>query len=78
MGLLFSNETLNSLFLYNGLFGVAFYFYMIKYIYVNFTKSVWVLIGGLDFNDLWLFSNYDCFGLTALLLDLYRWRNGRG
>lgn len=63
------HETLNSLFLYNGLFGVAFYFYMIKYIYVNFTKSVWVLIGGFWILMIYGYSvTMTAFGLTALLL----------
>lgn len=63
------HETMNILFLYNGLFGLIFYLYMIKFVFTKFTKSPWVLIGGFWFLMVYGFSvTMSAFGITALLL----------
>lgn len=63
------HETMNILFLYHGLFGLAFYLYMIKFVYENFTTSPWILIGGFWFLMVYGFSvTMSAFGIAALLL----------
>lgn len=63
------HETLNILFLYNGLVGLLFYFYMIKVVFTNFTINPWILIGGFWFLMAYGFSvTMSAFGLTALLV----------
>ncbi len=63
------HETFNLLFLYNGLFGLIFYLFMIKFIFKYFTKSPWVLIGGFWFLMVYGYSvTMSAFGVTALLL----------
>jgi|GEM_PF-943745 len=63
------HETFNILFLYNGLLGIVFYFYMLKFVLTNFTKSPWILIGGFWFLMVYGFSvTMSAFGIVALLL----------
>jgi hypothetical protein len=63
------HETLNVLFLYNGLFGLGCYLYMLILIFSNLTKSPWILIGGFWFLMVYGFSiTMTAFGITALLV----------
>lgn len=63
------HETLNVLFLNNGLFGLLFYLYIIKSLINNFAKNPWILIGGFWFLMIYGFSvTMSAFGLAALLL----------
>lgn len=63
------HETLNSLFLYHGLFGMGFYLYMLKGVFTSFSKSPWILIGGFWFLIIYGFSvTMSAFGIVALLL----------
>jgi hypothetical protein len=63
------HETLNGLFLYNGLFGLGFYLYMLRNVFTNFTKSPWILIGGFWFLMVYGYSvTMSAYGVTALLL----------
>jgi hypothetical protein len=63
------HETLNVLLLYHGLLGVFVYLLVIKFVFKNFTKSPWVLIGGFWFLIFYGFSvTLSVFGLIALIL----------
>lgn len=64
-----AHETFNTLFLYNGLFGLVVYFLIIRFMIKNFARSPWVLIGGGWFVMFYGYSvTISAFGLTALLL----------
>jgi hypothetical protein len=63
------HESLNKLFLYNGLSGFLFYGYMLKDILLNFFRTPWLLIGGFWFLMVYGFSvTMSAFGATSLLL----------
>lgn len=72
------HETLNTIFLYHGILGLAFYFYMFKLIIKNFAKNPWVLIGGFWFLMIYGFSiTISAFGITALMFGLIEIDNER-
>lgn len=67
------HETFNSLFLFNGLIGLIFYFYMIKVIFLNLYKTPWILVGGFWFVMVYGYSfTMTAFGLTALVIGLIK------
>lgn len=64
-----THETLNVLFLTNGLMGLIVYFYLMKIVIVNFTKNPWILIGGFWFLMFYGYSfTITAYGLTSLLV----------
>lgn len=66
------HETLNVLFLTNGLMGLLFYIQMIKIIFKNFHKSQWLMIGGFWFILFYGYSiTISIFGVTALIIGLF-------
>jgi hypothetical protein len=63
------HETLNVLFLYHGILGVIFYFYILMVTIRNYTRSPWILIGGFWFLMFYGYSvTLSAFGITALLI----------
>lgn len=63
------HSSINIFYLYYGLAGLVFYFYMMKIIFWNFYKSPWLLIGGYWLLVLYGFSiTITPFGMIALML----------
>lgn len=66
------HETLNTLYLTNGLIGLVFFFWMLKIIILNFHKSPWIMVGGFWFVLFYAYSiTISIFGVTALIIGLF-------
>jgi hypothetical protein len=66
------HETLNTLFLTNGLLGIIFIFKIFIYIMNNLYKSPWIIIGGVWFLLFYSYSvTISIYGVTALIIGLF-------
>ncbi|MEW6621773.1 MAG: hypothetical protein AB1420_01335 [Bacillota bacterium] len=66
------HETLNTLFLTNGFFGLIYFLMIFKIILKNFSKSPWLLVGGFWFVLFYSYSlTISIFGATAFIVGLY-------
>lgn len=66
------HETLNNLYLTNGLFGLLYFIFFLKIIVLNFMKSPWIVLGGLWFVLFYSYSlTISIFGTTAFIIGLY-------
>ncbi|TPV41407.1 hypothetical protein [Bacillus dicomae] len=65
------HETLNTLYLTNGIIGLVFFGWMFKIIISKFHKSPWMMVGGFWFLLFYSYSvTISIFGVTALIIGL--------
>ncbi|MGG1312891.1 hypothetical protein [Cohnella laeviribosi] len=65
------HETLNTLYLTNGLIGLIFFFWMFKIIATKIHKSPWIMIGGIWFVFFYAYSiTISIIGITSLIIGL--------
>lgn len=66
------HETLNNLYLTNGLLGVLYFAFVLRVIISNIIKSPWIVLGGLWFVLFYSYSlTISIFGASAFIVGLY-------
>lgn len=70
------HETLNSIFLYHGIFGIYIFIYLLKLVFLNLHKNPWILIGGFWFFMFYGFSVIlSVYGVTSLIFGFIKLDN---